>query len=176
MTTQTWIEIGASGGGWVKEWAPIIGPAITGLVAIITGGAVAYFAWRNWRTAKDKLAIDLFDRRLANYRAWNLCFQSRRDLLAKHGRPGVPLYEIHEWNPDVRVAVDDSRFLFGEDIHSDILGLMSLMDDWSGSLAAMSDAATDLGRQVDKRMYRLGRAVEPYMMLDKIAVNRPAKS
>ena len=38
------------------------------LSVLVIGGIGAYIAWRQWRTAHDKLKLDLFDRRLTAYR------------------------------------------------------------------------------------------------------------
>jgi hypothetical protein len=37
------------------------------LSVLVIGGIGAYIAWRQWRTAHDRLKLDLFDRRLAAY-------------------------------------------------------------------------------------------------------------
>jgi hypothetical protein len=41
------------------------------LSVLVVGGLGAYIAWRQWRTAHDKLKPELFDRRLAAYRQLN---------------------------------------------------------------------------------------------------------
>ncbi|MDH4458704.1 MAG: hypothetical protein QE272_08395 [Nevskia sp.] len=53
----------------LPRWVQIteaIAPPIIALVAAAIAGAISY---RQWRTAKDKLKLDLFDRRLAMYHA-----------------------------------------------------------------------------------------------------------
>lgn len=37
------------------------------LVALVAGGFAAYFSYRSWRTAKNKLRLDLFDKRYNLY-------------------------------------------------------------------------------------------------------------
>jgi hypothetical protein len=39
----------------------------TPIIAVIAAIFGSYIAWRQWRTARDRLKLDLFDRRLANY-------------------------------------------------------------------------------------------------------------
>jgi hypothetical protein len=34
---------------------------------VVVGGFASYFAWRQWRLAREKLRLDLFDKRLAAY-------------------------------------------------------------------------------------------------------------
>ena len=53
-----------------------IAPAIASSFAAIV---VAYVAWQQWRTARHKLAVDLFDRRLAAYRALNNAIGTRHN-------------------------------------------------------------------------------------------------
>lgn len=44
---------------WLQALAPAISGAITALVAV----AVGYISYRQWRTAREKLVLDLFERR-----------------------------------------------------------------------------------------------------------------
>jgi hypothetical protein len=49
----------------VPPWILILSGLLTPVIALIA----AYVAWRQWQTAKDRLRLDLFDRRLAIYNA-----------------------------------------------------------------------------------------------------------
>ena len=44
----------------IKDFAPVV-------ISIIVGAFASYFAWRQWRLGKEKLNLDLFDKRLAAY-------------------------------------------------------------------------------------------------------------
>lgn len=46
-------------------FAPVLQLAVTTIVA----GIVAYVAWRQWQTAREKLVLDLFEKRWAIYEA-----------------------------------------------------------------------------------------------------------
>jgi hypothetical protein len=46
-----------SGTAWVTLFAGLLTPVI--------GIVVAFVAWQQWKTARDKLKLDMFDRRLA---------------------------------------------------------------------------------------------------------------
>lgn len=167
------VTIGQSTQGFLSP--PIIAAMISGLIALITGTIVGFFAWRQWRAAKDKLALDLFDRRLTNFKRWHSAYQERAHLLTTWPTPETPLYEVRSPNADLDSAIADARFLFGPRIYDELIGLESLMNDWSGALAAQADSHARLGKEARIRLRRLAEDVEPYMMLGKIAVNQPAK-
>ena len=61
---------------WVTTLSALLTPTI--------GIAVAYIAWRQWRTAHDKLKLDLFDRRIAIHGAVKNLLSS----LMTHGKVG----------------------------------------------------------------------------------------
>lgn len=91
-----------------------IAPAIASSFAAIV---VAYVAWQQWRTARHKLAVDLFDRRLAAYRALNNAIGARHnEILAltfeqvTRDPPTAALGEF--W-----AAKSDAYFLFGPRFH-----------------------------------------------------------
>lgn len=62
------------------EYIKALGTPFTALVAGLVGSTVAY---RQWVTARNKLKLDLFDRRLAVYRAaWHFIVKlAKRDAL-----------------------------------------------------------------------------------------------
>jgi hypothetical protein len=47
----------------VQIWIALI----SALSSFVIGAAVAYIAWRQWRTANEKLVIELFDQRFSLY-------------------------------------------------------------------------------------------------------------
>lgn len=54
-----------AGPHWLA-YASALGPLV---IAMLAGGLGGYIAWRQWRTAQDRLKLDLFDRRFAIYGA-----------------------------------------------------------------------------------------------------------
>jgi hypothetical protein len=76
------------------------------LTPLVIGLALAYVAFRQWRTAKAKVRLDLFDRRFSVYMgARNLL----NDLIGTNGfKPEV--LEAH------RSKLAESRFLFSSDV------------------------------------------------------------
>ena len=75
------------------------------LWVLIIGGIGAYIAWRQWRTAHDRLKLDLFDRRLAAY-------QRLKDAVAPIAASGkVTLADTDRFAR----AMYDMRFLFDKE-------------------------------------------------------------
>ena len=75
------------------------------LSVLVIGGIGAYIAWRQWRTAHDKVKLDLFDRRLAAY-------QRLRDAVAPIAASGkVTLEDADQFAR----AMYDMRFLFDKE-------------------------------------------------------------
>ena len=50
---------------WV-QYIQALGPTI---VAVVVGWIAGYVAWRQWRTAHDRLSFDLYEKRFEVYRA-----------------------------------------------------------------------------------------------------------
>ncbi len=74
---------------------------------LVLGVVAAYIAWRQWRTSRDRLVFDLFERR----------FQSFQDLTRtiseafQQGR--AELNDLAKFD----VAAEKARFLFGPEVH-----------------------------------------------------------
>jgi hypothetical protein len=62
--------------GTLKDFAGPVATIIASLAAVTVTG---YFARRQWRTAKDKLLLDLFDKRLAVYEELRQAFMRCRE-------------------------------------------------------------------------------------------------
>lgn len=83
---QVWLQVGQ----------------LLGTLAI--GGVAGIIAWRQWRTAQDKVKLDLFDRRFA-------VFMDARRLVSE----AVALGKITDQNlPNEVIA--RGRFLFGDEV------------------------------------------------------------
>jgi hypothetical protein len=75
------------------------------LSVLVIGGIGAYIAWRQWRTAHDKIKLDLFDRRLAAY-------QRLKDAVAPIAASGKVTTEDTD---RFARAMHDMRFLFDKE-------------------------------------------------------------
>jgi hypothetical protein len=84
------------------------------LTTLVIGGIAALVAWRQWRTAQDKIKIDLFDRRFA-------VFMDVRKIVSEIGQrrkisdPGL-----------INEVIARGRFLFHPDIHQQLEELHAL--------------------------------------------------
>jgi hypothetical protein len=85
----------------VKDFA---GPVATVVAALSAVGVTGYFTWRQWRTAKDKLLLDLFDKRFALY----------EELRAAVVRRGIDQNSVL----DFKRAISRAQFLFGPEVQT----------------------------------------------------------
>lgn len=85
----------------------------SGLLTPTIGITVAYIAWRQYQTAKDKLRLDLFDRRYRVYHAL-MKFVSK----AAHETP-LTSETLEEFYSDTL----DYQFLFGSEIREYVRGI-----------------------------------------------------
>lgn len=84
------------------------------LATLAIGGFAALIAWRQWKTAQDKVKLDLFDRRFA-------VFMDARRLVSE----ALSLGEISDPAlPNEIIA--KGRYLFGHDIQDQLVKLHAL--------------------------------------------------
>ncbi|MDR6589548.1 hypothetical protein [Agrobacterium tumefaciens] len=86
---------------WIQVMQALSTPAIA-----FGAGIIAY---RQWRTAQRKLVLDLFERRLA---AYNKIVAACRPAIRPDGIRSME--DMHA----LTSAIDDARFLFGEDVRT----------------------------------------------------------
>lgn len=153
-------------------------------VAIATGAVVGYFAWRQARTARDKLALDLFGER---FKAW----KSLEGAFAPYVEAASRRYEsrvnrsvdatiVRKWIG----AESDVYWLFGPEVFQKtrvVGGLLATLEDCQldqDDEGEPWERSQRFEEQIAGPAYRafgeLRISMEPYMMLDKIAVNRTA--
>lgn len=170
--------------------APILAALITGGAALITGLIVATFAWRQWSVAKDKLALDLFDRRFAASNAFLDAATARMEEISTE-RDYSPLRFLSEPAPTVNRSaeflrkVNDIRFLFGLDVWEASKKIAVNLAEQSKLHEAMM-AETDMAgpgfkiywasrMRFEDLVVEFRRTTHPYMMLGHVAVNRPSR-
>src|SRR6476660_7859446 len=87
------------------------------LSVLIIGGIGAYIAWRQWRTAHDRLKLDLFDRRLAAY-------QRLKDAVAPIASSGrVTQQDANHFAQAMR----DMKFLFDKETETQVEQIYNAM-------------------------------------------------
>ncbi|MCB4770946.1 hypothetical protein LGR54_20250 [Ancylobacter sp. Lp-2] len=87
-------------------WLEVVKASGPTIVALVIGGIATMIAYRQWRTAKDKLRLDLFERRLAVY---DLIERYRARVLQNGSADTEDIRSLHE-------MASRSEFLFGRDV------------------------------------------------------------
>lgn len=148
----------------ICDWVPLLTSLMTPLIA----GIAIYVAWQQWRTNRQKLKLDLFDKRFA-------IFQSTRTFLSTVLRDGRVNREDLE---KFRMGILDSVFLLDQGTSDYLWGLRSI-----GSKAIMyntqlegvpvgekrNELVDNEHREVEKLMDALGDLQEkfkPFLKLD----------
>lgn len=103
------------------QWLQALGPTLVTFAIGMFGG---YIAWRQWRTAQDKIQLDLFDKRFSVY---------------------LDTFRDHKWLPEhndwAKTRVDilvRAQLLFGKETRTELQKLFLAQD----SLRAQSGDAT----------------------------------
>jgi hypothetical protein len=137
-------------------WMSFVSALGTPMIALIVGGFGGLIAYRQWRTARDRLKLDLFDRRLPIY-------EQTRDLLARRMALGqLDNNEITEFAIKTRV----SRWLFDQilaDYLEEIVGKLLEISNLNSELETLTDKAErdrnvgmqrELKNWLDDQVYR----------------------
>lgn len=105
------------------EWLPYLqalGPAFAATATLFVGIMVFTVSRRQWRTAHEKLLVDLFDRRIAIYTA----LETKASDFLKNNGPTQSTFS------DLEVFVK-SRFLFGNDVYKEVREFEEAMRMWT---------------------------------------------
>ncbi|SBV35265.1 hypothetical protein STPYR_10195 [uncultured Stenotrophomonas sp.] len=81
---------------------------VTVLTVPVLAAVGAVIAYRQWRTAQNKLKLDLFDKRM-------LVYQAARDALGYIGSHGKT---SHEQQIEYLTGIQTAKWLFGPEVHS----------------------------------------------------------
>ena len=81
------------------------GPVATIIAAISAVSVTGYFARKQWRTAEEKVRLDLFDRRLALY-------EELRSVVGRHLGSGIDETALFNF----KGAISRAHFLFGPEV------------------------------------------------------------
>ncbi|GAA0654876.1 hypothetical protein [Brevundimonas lenta] len=162
-------------------WSPqVIAAFITGFIALITASVVSAITFRQWKTANDKLLMDLFDRRFENFRTIMGAIASRHDDVMRNQRLGVLMGKLpKEPMESFYRAVAVSHFLFGPEVKAALEGVeraLVVLDGLKGDPPnTEEDPAGDAREALDAAVLDYIEAVEPYMMVGHIAAKGRAK-
>ena len=124
------------------QWIQAMGPVVTAAATVAIGAIVAFVAWRQWQTAREKLALDLFEDRIAVYSK----VLSAIRLIERPGRSEGK-------NPNVllREARDEAQFLFGPEVTEYVRRLISAAANLG--LATSKHKARDEAQDWPEMMY-----------------------
>lgn len=143
------------------HWTAYVQAISTPIIAIIAAGITTYLAWRQWRTAQNKLNFDLFQRRVTAYREARLMvLRVARDK---------PTFE--EQLAAFDEAVQGARWLFDEKVEKELSLLRASAMQMSGltplySINGPQQPPTFSG-QIDK-LNALQHDVEELKVLDEL--------
>lgn len=104
------------------DLARAIGPPavalLAALVALCAAVIASYIQYNQWKTAKDKLRLDLFDKRMAVYNTLIVAFMEMPQLSTV---PQADLRALH-------LAVEAARFLFAPEIAGQVDRMYALLE------------------------------------------------
>ncbi|ELT50156.1 hypothetical protein ACI50E_00715 [Brucella sp. ZJ1_1] len=121
---------------------------VAALGPLLIGLYVAYVAWRQWRTARDKIILDIFDKRFA-------VFMDVRRLASIY----LQMTEIPENEASLpNEIVAKGRFLFGEDVN------IILNEIYQLSYQAQHDY--NARRKITEKLNEFVEVAEAYMLID----------
>jgi hypothetical protein len=113
------------------------------------GGVAGIIAWRQWRTAQDKVKLDLFDRRFA-------VFMDARRLVSEAGQLG----KISDPNlPNEVIA--RGRFLFGDEV-------LTKLEELHGLCVALQVKDHNAPSQLSAWLDEFHEMMRPYMSLGNL--------
>lgn len=167
------------------DWSVVL-DFVKAVPPILIAGIVGWVAFQQWRTAKDKLALDLFDRRFAAHRAITASMKSWSNEPYRVVE-NVVFKPPSEHSIQLNREVAEARFLFGDDVREQLKVVVKLLDDLESAKDALHtyDRESDAeGERKARRMMiafsdlaeaqsELDHRVERYMMLNKISVGKP---
>lgn len=111
MQTPGWFESGSISFEWAKS-------APTTFVALVIGSIAGYIAFHQWRVAKAKLNLDLFEKRYAVFEAtWTELSQA------------MQVQEVRITNPNFTNLFPKAQFLFGPEIRDYMLEISNKISE-----------------------------------------------
>lgn len=152
--------------------------------SVLVAAIVAYVAWQQWRTAHNKLAIDLFDRRYALYLKFTDLLAQRHSEVHHAPNPFPP--DFFRWR-NYYAAEHEVKLLFGADVAKivdDLGGFLSDLDSLHNRLLESGLAVRDLMSDPDFKKansdfnlasYAFERHVRSYITLGHIGRGRVSK-
>jgi hypothetical protein len=158
----------------------MIGEILKAAVPSIIAAIVAWVAVQNWITAKNKLALDLFDRR---HTIWREITEAHSAIMLEliGQKHDLAPFEVTPGLSSLGKAKERAFFLFGPDVMKPLSELEMLLFHSFDRPSFVSENALDgvsdefiRSRKTMAAWEALQKAIVPYMMLSHIAVSRPS--
>ena len=148
-----------------SDWQ-IVEPLLGVLIALF----VAWIAYQQWKTAKDKLAVELFERRFASWRKLNEALDEFTSAIDE-GRFGDDDEDVifSEEGNALAGAERATLFLFGPDFRNKLDQVVQ---------RAFAHKPRSLGgsyTEINHLRAELSSIAERYMMLGHIGRNKPSR-
>lgn len=165
----------------VPDW-PLIGEVAKASVPSMVAIVVAYVAWQQWKTAQNKLAVDLFDKRVAAIDAIDKAFSQANMHTAQHGQDADKYAANVAALVPLAAAIAHATWLFGRDVIEPLTDAMRELSERMKDAQPLSDEAESWEKLeaiftdvmiVTNHIQRAKAAARRYMMLDTVAVSRP---
>ncbi|EMS96970.1 hypothetical protein H009_14638 [Agrobacterium tumefaciens str. Cherry 2E-2-2] len=153
----------------MNAWATTI---ISGLVLVV--------AFMQWRTAHQKVLLDLFERRLRVYGS----VTEAMEMFSSAGPLNISL----EARMKLQIAMSEARFLFGDEV---LLHIETLIDDMSQIIAKVRridsqtvawptrekliDEVVNISNRIDGWREPFSKLCYPYMRMDQKRVLTPGE-
>lgn len=152
---------------------------------ILIAGIVGWVAYQQWKTAKDKLALDLFDRRFAAHKSITGAIQAW-SLEPYRGAENLIFRPPSQHSIELARDIAEARFLFGDDVRDQLKEVTKLLDALEATKDALhlhntgdvegekkARAIILAHHELSEALAKFNRDVERYMMLDRISVGKP---
>lgn len=168
------------------EWKAVADVLATSL-SIATAFGVAWIAYQQWVTARNKLALDLFDRRHTIWRELSTSYSQATIELIDDRHEDKPFPYVSTGLGDFGRAKEKAYFLFGPEVLKLIHEIEMLLfhqrqrDSFGNeplSISEENEGRVERHRQglrIQEAWTELIAAIEPYMMMRHVAVRRPSK-
>lgn len=143
-------------------WVQFLGALAPAVIA----GIVGYVAYRQWRTAQERLKLDLFDRR------WSIYEETKR-FLATREAGALQIAAVNRFAAETKGA----QFLFDHDTLVFLGGTVRTVMDSGRSREALSVArdpaeraqlterVKELAEQIDRHVLELDRRMTEYLRI-----------
>ncbi len=113
-------------------WMQVVQALGSTIVAAVIGAVAGYVAWRQWKTAEDRLRLELFERRLKVYLA-------TKSLVAKAITHGSTIPDDLR---DFYQAVEGAGFLFRAELRNYYMKIGELC--WQAQMSRFSQEKTKI--------------------------------